>query len=528
MKKKLFLTVVVAFVFAVILAFAVSAESVHNENTVDYSATVTLNNGTVLPLYDENKNALIWYIDGKDENGNTKYSSAITVKTAKWYTENWNEVTGFGVALEDGTKIDNNNIVVVNMMDDGVVKNSGPGTQYYGQPVTAFKKMVEGRKNLEYYYLRLDTSQINTNTFAGCAKLKYINLENLTQLQRMAQNSQFAGCTSLFDGQVLDLSRTKLYEFEGSSTFSGVPFKGVKFPETMKKIGSGTTFINCTKLEFISIGNKAKFGSSAFEGCTSLKAIYYVGTLEELNASTVGNVVAATTKSYAEYKVLSDKSGVYAVYNYSRCEAFNQGVHGEITATNACVGVCGVCTDNIVSHAGNASTFDTIVYTDYALEGAKTTVCTNEGCTYRATEKAPALFDSLGYSVPEKGAISIVMGFRVNKAAVGEYERTTGKTVEYGVFAVSQEKLGENDIFDESGNASSGVISAKIGRGSFDLFDIRIAGFDDNHKDVKLAMGAYVLVNENNTVKCSYIQKGAVNDGERYVFVSYNDIVNQQ
>ncbi len=525
MKKKLFLTVVVAFVFAVILAFAVSAESVHNENTVDYSATVTLNNGTVLPLYDENKNALIWYIDGKDENGNTKYSSAITVKTAKWYTENWNEVTGFGVALEDGTKIDNNNIVVVNMMDDGVVKNSGPGTQYYGQPVTAFKNMVAGRKNLEYYYLRLDTTHINTNTFAGCAKLKYINLENLTQLQRMAQNSQFAGCTSLFDGQVLDLSRTKLYEFEGSSTFSGVPFKGVKFPETMKKIGSGTTFINCTKLEFISIGNKAKFGSSAFEGCTSLKAIYYVGTLEELNASTVGNVVTATTKSYAEYKVLSDKSGVYAVYNYSRCEAFNQGVHGEITATNACVGVCGVCTDNIVSHAGNASTFDTIVYTDYALEGAKTTVCTNEGCTYRATEKAPALFDSLGYSVPEKGAASIVMGFKANKSAIEEYERITAKTVRYGVFVATQNKLGENPIFDANGNVTSGVISAEIAIKSFDLFELKVSGFTDEHKDEKLAMGAYVAITDENITEYSYMQDST--KGEKignYFFASFNGI----
>lgn len=55
MKKRIFLTFVMVFVFALMLAFAVSAGTVHNENTVDYSATVTLDDGTVLPLFDENK-----------------------------------------------------------------------------------------------------------------------------------------------------------------------------------------------------------------------------------------------------------------------------------------------------------------------------------------------------------------------------------------------------------------------------------------------------------------------------------------
>ena len=58
MKKRLFLTFVMIFVFALTLAFAVSADTIHNENTVDYNATVTLDDGTVLPLFDENKEAL--------------------------------------------------------------------------------------------------------------------------------------------------------------------------------------------------------------------------------------------------------------------------------------------------------------------------------------------------------------------------------------------------------------------------------------------------------------------------------------
>ncbi|MBQ8146703.1 MAG: leucine-rich repeat domain-containing protein, partial [Clostridia bacterium] len=196
-------------------------------------------------------------------------------------------------------------------MDDDVVRNTG-NANFLGKPMDNFKTLFNGLKNLEYCYLRLDTRAINTNSFSGCTKLKYINLENLTQLKTMAQNNHFSGCTSLFDGQVLDLTRTQLSYFENSGTFTDVPLKGVKFPETMTKIGSESTFKNCTKLETITIGSKVTtIGSNAFEGCTSLKAIYYVGTAEQLSASPVSNVITATTKSYAEYKALSDKSGVY-------------------------------------------------------------------------------------------------------------------------------------------------------------------------------------------------------------------------
>ena len=300
--------VVMTFLFVLALAFAVSAEaeSVHNANTVDYRATVTLNDGVVLPLYDTNHNALIWYIDGKDENGKTIYSSVCADDSSRvtWKAESWDEVQSWDALLEDGKTSIKSKIVVINLMDDDVVRNTG-AANYLDKPMNNFKKLFEGMKNLEYCYLRLDTKQINTNSFSGCTKLKYINLENLTQLQRMAQNSQFSGCTSLFDGQVLDLTRTQLYEFEGSSTFSSVPFKGVKFPETMAKVGSGTTFNNCTKLEFVSIGNKARFYGTPFSGCTSLKAIYYVGTEDDISASTIGNVVEnAMIKSYADYKAL--------------------------------------------------------------------------------------------------------------------------------------------------------------------------------------------------------------------------------
>ena len=517
MKKKLFLMVVMAFVFALALTLAVCAESIHNENTVDYNATVTLNDGAVLPLYDENKNALIWYTDGKDEEGKTKYSSVRADDPARvtWKAESWDEVQSWDAFLEDGTTSIKSKIVVINLMDDDVIRNTG-NAKFLNKPVDNFKRLFEGMKLLEYCYLRLDTKTINTHSFNGCSKLKYINLENLTQLQRMAQSSQFSGCTSLFDGQVLDLTRTQLYEFEGSSTFSGVPFIGVKFPETMVKIGSNTTFNNCTKLEFVSIGNKAKFYGTPFSGCTSLKAIYYVGTEDDLSASTIGNVVEnAMIKSYADYKALSDKNGVYIVYDYSWCEAFNQGVHGTINVTtNACVGTCSVCGDTIVDHKETNVTVS-ISYTDFSVAGTKTITCQNAGCGKVVTEEAPALFKLDGFSTPtEYGKKGLAIGFEVNEEALSAY-KATGKTLTFGAYIVGCEKLGANDVY-----TFDGAVKAEVTESELTYFSMKVTGFEKGgNDDTKLCLGAYI-VEENGDV--SYLQAGEAEDGCNFLYTTYN------
>ena len=521
MKKKLFLMVVMTFVLVLALAFAVSADSVHNESTVDYKATVTLNDGTVLPLYDENKEALIWYIDGKDDEGKTKYSSVRSDDRNRiiWEAVGWDEVQTWSAYLEDGKTSIKSNIVVINLMDDDVVRNTG-NQNFLNKPMDNFKFLFSNMANLEYCFLRLDTRSINRNSFNNCKKLKYINLENLTKLTRMAQDYHFAGCTSLFDGQVLDLTKTQLWEFEYNSTFEGVPFKGVKFPETMKKMG-GSTFKNCTKLEFVSVGNKAVFNSDSFEGCTSLKAIYYVGTEDELKASSIisSAVTNATIKSYAEYKALSDKSGVYAVYNYSRCEAFNGGVHGEATTVNACVGICNVCNDTLVNHTEKENLSTSISYTDYSKAGTKTVACLNDGCGYKATEEVPAIFTALGYSTPIEEDGRIVFGYSVNKTALEEY----GKEISYGIYAIAYEKIGDSDIVNADATANNGAIAVDVSK-EYLSFEFIISGFEtDELKTAKLSLGTYVIEDG----KVSYIQLGTLTDTEdaKYTYTTYNDFI---
>ncbi|MBO5313528.1 MAG: hypothetical protein J6B29_06130, partial [Clostridia bacterium] len=112
-----------------------------------------------------------------------------------------------------------------------------------------------------------------------------------------------------------------------------------------------------------------------------------------------------------------------------------------------------------------------------------------------------------------------------NYDAIEYYEQLTGKAVSFGVFAVLKDRLGSNDIFDAEGKAADGVISANLSNSKFSVFQLKVVGFKDEQKDVKLAMGAYVAVSKDNDTTYSYMQYGDVAESEKYAFASYNDVL---
>lgn len=535
MKKKLFLVAVMVFAFVLALTVAVSAEAIHNSTTVDYDATVTLNDGTVLPLYDENNEALIWYISGTKEDGKNAYSSIRADDSqVLWHTKSWGEVTGVSIVLTSGATYNKTTFVVVNMMDDDVVSNFGEGGHTnLGKAITGFKWVFDGCKNLEYAYLRLDTDGIYQTGFQGCSKLKYINLEDLTKLKRLGNTGVFNGCTSLFSGQVLDLSKTTLEKIDdGENIFKDVPIKGIILPETFWRFTASNTFKDCTSLETVILDqNISQVGSNIFNGCTALRAIFFVGTEEKLdtfiaNAEAAGSneiITGATKVSYTAYKALSSEAkatNTYIVYDYSWCDAYNSGIHGETTTVNACVGICSVCNDFIVNHVdGNTSI--SITYSSYEQDGIKTTTCLNESCTHTESTSAPALFTCLGFSVPSSGKQGIVIGFLINSNALAEYKNTTQGEFSFGVFAVLEQNIGTSDVIDANGVTAPKTICAELD--SYDLvaFDLVVIGFGDDQKDIDFAMGAYVIDGD----KVSYLQARAPQDGAKYYFASYNTVL---
>ena len=217
---------------------------------------------------------------------------------------------------------------------------------------------------------------------------------------------------------------------------------------------------------------------------------------------------------------MADKSGNHFVTNYTSC-VYNNGDHGELSATGPCVGKCNDCGATVVYHNDDKNLLTTVIYSNYGEVGTKTIVCQNDGCTYNATEEAPALFTCLDYSAPEGEKLGIAIGYKVNKDAIKEYEEATGKTFEYGVFAVSKTKLGENSIFDNEGNATSGVISTELSSYDFSSVLLKITGFEEKHKTMEFALGVYTSFDGNY----GYIQENSTVVNDAYIFTSYNAII---
>lgn len=191
----------------------------------------------------------------------------------------------------------------------------------------------------------------------------------------------------------------------------------------------------------------------------------------------------------------------------------------EENGTTTCT-VCGktfTCENN--EHEKEVS----IIYNDFTDVGIKRIKC--KVCEVVNTIETPAMFTCLGYSAPEDKRGGIAIGFMVNNAAIKEYEEATGKALKYGAFAAAKEKLGNSDIFGSDGKVASNVIAAEISGYEFAMFELKIVGFTDEYKDVKLAIGAYVAESDENGTEYSYLQSGTPDENEKYSFVSYNDIV---
>ena len=169
----------------------------------------------------------------------------------------------------------------------------------------------------------------------------------------------------------------------------------------------------------------------------------------------------------------------------------------------------------------------TVTYENgYNAKGIKSVSCQNEGCKHSLEDEELAeLFSFIGYSINEVGNNGIAIAYAINNSALEIYQELTGKTLNYGAFAVLKDKIGDNEIFDKNGNKANGVISVDVTEHNFDVHEFKISGFANEYMGVKLAMGAFVKITGENGTEYSYLQIGTKAENEKYVFVSYNDLI---
>ena len=502
MKKRIFLSLIMTLMLALVLALAASADSVHN-GKVDLNQKVTLSDGTECALFDADGDALIWYLDASGALKSIKaqdervlfyctYQFGVGNSTVGYATAY--EVSKIEIALEGGT-LPCSSIVVFNIMDDDVVSNAG-GSRL-GNPVNCVRSdTFKNSTNLQYAFLRLDTTAVQASAFQGCSNLKYVNLEDLTELRQLGGGSCFSGCTSLMVGEVLDLSNTKLCAISGTGVFNNVKLAGLILPNTVAELGEwnlqgmgltsfaiptsvtalyNSTFNDTKSLKTIYINNTlTKVNDRVFNN-TGLEKIFYVGTLAQLtafldNSSTTNNapfwaVVGenrANLISYEDYKKLEDKSGKYVVYNYSYCEAYSGGVHTlDPEKSNACAGICGICNEVALSANPEHIYVTTIAYANYLAKGVKTMTCQNEGCAHKTTPVEiivnPIIPDFKGFSVNNDGD-AITFGYVIDYDALDEFVKITGKSVELG-FVAAVKAFTDGDVYTSEKAVKASVVT---------------------------------------------------------------------
>ena len=559
--KRIVFTALMVALFVCLLAFSAYATE------INYAETATIADGTVVPIYDAEHNPLIWYVSGTDSEGENIYASVPNNRNSA--NENKDTYVTYTINTSWMTQLENINIHIWN-------DNLGDYQVFTEENLQVVVVNLRGLTSFEYIHRGLKVSNIQyiyfneilkdfCEYFKGSTALRLVDLSvciNLSGGLGGARN--FYNCTNLHTIRLAPgTSYTLTCSANSNWRFSYTAITEIVITPNITSIGIDN-FKNCTKLESIYIlGNTTSLGQRNFYGCSNLTNIYILGDNPQIDITsfrenfyecvdgnttydftTVGKyfffvstneeylnqvkeaIGATAIVPYADYVANPSNyvEGRYIISGTSICDVY-YGEH-EIDQANAnpCAGLCTVCGNTVVNHTGENFVV-TVEYQSYLMAGLKITSCNNEGCTYKTTEEVKALFTCLGYSASESGSAGIAIGYLVSNEAISEYIAITGKTVNYGVFAVLKDKIGNSDIFSPDGGVADGVITADISDHNFEVFELKITGLSEEQKSIEMAIGAYVMVTNGETMEYSYLQSGTPNEGEKYSYVSYNDII---
>ncbi len=199
-----------------------------------------------------------------------------------------------------------------------------------------------------------------------------------------------------------------------------------------------------------------------------------------------------------------------------------KGAHKE--GENPCVILCEDCLFSQAKENPQHVLVTTIEYANgYTSVGVKLVKCSNDGCLHQEKIETKALFVNQGYSTQQYANGGIQISFVVNNDAVDEYNTINKSNIKYGIFAVAQANAEGKEIINTNGEGASGVASVDFSKHTYDIFAIRVTGFEtDEHRNAQLALGAYVIENG----KVTYLQEGTPAEGNTYCYTSYNAQVN--
>ena len=272
--------------------------------------------------------------------------------------------------------------------------------------------------------------------------------------------------------------------------------KTIKIPESVTTIG--TAFADNNYLTLVYIPSTVTSIADTFTGGKPTSAVFvYTGTSASA-LSACSKIAGANVIQASVYNPSTSYPGINLVVGYSRCIVYNNGNHEDISVT--------LDFKSFYEAIGVANT-----------------------CACGVSEKGvdiPAIFACPGFSIPEDASkFGISITYNVNTKAYAKYEELSGNTVEYGIYAVLEERLGSDAIIDENGVASEVAKLRYIDSKNVARYDFIINGFNTpEYQALNIAMGTFVKVTDKDGVaKYSLLQAKTPESGN-YYFVTYNAV----
>lgn len=374
-------------------------------------------------------------------------------------------------------------------------------------------------------------SASNEGAFVKCTSLYFVNSPNeLTRPEvyyfpenlKTVEYEAFKNCNSINKCLVFGENVTRI---TGSWTFATNGEGIARTPETAITVvflGNMTEFAFSSEMNYVSVvfanpnQGDIKFTISGSNNYTNTGA--YIYKCKEGTCSPLAKNLNFTTDGFVHLedvrKAVTTKEPNCVDNAWKNTYCFCGEYMGEVEIEN---------TNNGGEHDLENAIVISIAYDDFASVGTRVLKCPKCGVE-DITDEAPALFVCLGYSTQQYANGGISISFVINKNAIKEYTETTGNSLSYGVYASSQKRAQDaqgvdKEIVNADGTVEAGVVSVDFSKYNYDIFAIKIIGFEtEEHKNVQLALGAYVIDNG----KVSYLQAVAPTEGSLYSYTSYN------
>ena len=546
MKKKIFLMLAATAILVCALAVFTGAVEIDADTIVQLDGSfqdVNGNSVTSVRLYDADGHALIWYLNIDGRIVSEKSGDMILVDE-----EGKTSFKDFSIMYDRNP---DHSIVAANLRDNIVASD---GTQYDGLIKTFDQESFQfgeynydSKRSIQYFYFPISATALVDRMFQQ-TPIKVADILPGTPINSFGIHS-FWQANKLVEIFIPN-EVTYFYSERGAGMFTGCSsLERVTFEENSTLVNAGAyTFHNCGSLKELYLPNSVEVVGNRFvQNCSSLEVLSFGASFKSfvnmygedmwiMHGSRKLTEIYMPMLDLEQYsnnnwgRIFSD-AGNFTLYFTGTEEQLSALAEKFKTAGNNSQIINIVGSDRVVytnlcdAFYGNKHSTAEQVYefTSFTEKSYLNSICQRCETVISSKELAP-LFTNLGFSAAEYEGGGMSIGFKVDKDAILAYEEATGKTVNYGVFAVLAEKIGANDIFGADGKALEGVIAADITGTDFDIFNLKIVGFTGDQVEKDLAMGAYVGTTKDGATEYAYLQDVTTEKNDKYYFASYNDV----